>query len=144
MSKNWVFLADVLTEELTSRQRWTAIDLDGTLAEDAGIPGNSPFSPIGRPIRPIVNLVQELIAQGRRLKIFTARAHEPGCIPLIQDWLEQHGMPRLEVTNVKDPWMDEMYDDRARQVVKNTGHIVTEGPSIPTSPSPSIGLVASL
>jgi hypothetical protein len=39
----------------------------------------------------------------------------------IHFWLTSHGMPALDVTNVKDFGMVELWDDRAVQVVPNTG-----------------------
>jgi hypothetical protein len=73
--------------------------------------------------------VKKWIAAGKEVKIFTARAAAPEptkseVIGHIQDWLAQHGLPRLEVTNVKDFGMIELWDDRAIQVIPNTGRPV--------------------
>jgi hypothetical protein len=35
--------------------------------------------------------------------------------------LKDNGFPDLEITNVKDPAMKRIYDDRAVQVLANTG-----------------------
>lgn len=44
----------------------------------------------------------------------------------IKRWTEEHIGVRLPVTNVKDYAMIELWDDRAVQVVANTGHPVGE------------------
>ncbi len=69
-------------------------------------------------------LVKEMIDQGKRVKIFTARASDPEQHDLIQEWLKEHGLPELEITNVKDYGMIRLYDDRAVQVIANTGDLV--------------------
>lgn len=101
---------------------WLAVDLDGTLAYYDDWKG---IEHIGEPVPLMLNRVKEWIADGKTVKIFTARAcggeHQ---INLIQDWCEKHGLPRLEVTNVKDFRMARLYDDRCVQVIENTGILV--------------------
>jgi hypothetical protein len=58
---------------------------------------------------------------GLRVKIFTARAGMPGQVEKIQQWCLANGLPKLEVTDRKDMFMLELWDDRAIQVIKNTG-----------------------
>lgn len=103
---------------------WIGVDLDGTLAYyDRWI---SEYH-IGAPIWPMVGRVSCWIAEGKTVKIFTARVHGPDAERIalrIQDWLESVGLPRLEVTNVKDYGMIELWDDRAVQVQANTGEPV--------------------
>lgn len=48
-------------------------------------------------------------------------------IPFVEEWLEQHGIGGLEVTNVKDFSMVELWDDRCRQVITNQGKVISEG-----------------
>jgi len=100
---------------------WVGVDLDGTLANYDG-----PWDPnqIGDPVPTMLSRVKKMIKDGETVKIFTARASKPSSIPRIQSWLEMHGLPRLEVTNVKDPGMKVLYDDRAVQVERNKGTIV--------------------
>jgi len=62
--------------------------------------------------------------QGIAVKIFTARAGIPEQIPFIKKWLIDNGLPELEVTNVKDFAMIELWDDRCKQVIINTGELV--------------------
>lgn len=108
---------------------WVGIDLDGTLAEFHPAGDHS----IGRPVAPMVELVRKTLYTDKiDVKIFTARvsghpdSEEPRVATMrIQDWLENEcNLPRLEVTNVKDFYMVELYDDRAVQVVFNTGELV--------------------
>ena len=102
---------------------WIGVDLDGTLASDLG---NSGFNEIGRPIMPMVDRVKRWVAAGRTVKIFTARAAYPSQIPLVKKWLARHGLPDLEVTNVKDMKMMELWDDRCVQVSANMGEPVVK------------------
>lgn len=97
---------------------WIGVDLDGTLAHDTGWAGPDQ---IGPPIPAMLERVQKWLREGRRVKIFTARATIPQQIPPIREWLRQHGLPELEITNVKDFEMIECWDDRAVEVVTNTG-----------------------
>lgn len=107
---------------------WIGIDLDGTLAEYHGFEG---LDVIGKPIQKMVDYVKVLLEKGEKVKIFTARiADHPECVGHIQQWLQDVGLPILEVTNIKDPGMTTLIDDRARQVVENTGEFVDSLPSI--------------
>ena len=47
-----------------------------------------------------------------------------GVEKIIKRWCKQHIGRELEVTNVKDFGMIELWDDRAIQVKKNTGRII--------------------
>ncbi len=114
---------------------WIGVDLDGTLAIDVVgpyIPGQ-----IGEPIPAMVERVKGWIAQGIEVKIFTARAsghNRDGAAKttlamqmtrdVIGDWCEKHIGKRLDITAEKDYRMLESWDDRAIQVVKNTGERV--------------------
>lgn len=127
---------------------WKAVDLDGTLAhyEHWVGPGH-----IGAPIAKMVDRVKQWIREGVEVRIFTARAFPialsaPGgvigpdwAVPMqhtmrgmeceqaihaIRTWCAQHIGHVLPITCVKDFGMDEVYDDRAVQVEKNTGALV--------------------
>ena len=106
---------------------WIGVDLDGTLAMYDGWKG--PLH-IGEPIPLMVERVKKWISYGTTVKIFTARvagpdlAHVEKCKAAIKQWLEDVGLPDLEVTNVKDYSMIQLWDDRAVQVVPNTGEAV--------------------
>lgn len=103
---------------------WIGVDLDGTLAHYDEWRGDNH---IGDPIPEMVERVKAWLAKGQEVRIFTARVSGIGgdramkFRELIQDWLEAVGLPRLEVTCVKDYQMVELWDDRAVGVVPNTG-----------------------
>lgn len=105
---------------------WIGVDLDGTLAHYNGWKG---ANHIGDPVPKMLDQVKEWLEQGREVKIFTARVAVTGpmrdeIVEEIHAWCKTHGLPALEVTNVKDFGMVELYDDRAYHVRPNTGEIV--------------------
>jgi len=108
---------------------WIGVDLDGTIAQYDGWHG---LEHIGRPIPPMVNRVKNWLGEGRKVKIFTARVSETdeealdAVYPAIYAWCLKHVGQVLEVTNVKDYDMLELWDDRAVQVEKNTGRMIGE------------------
>src|SRR5689334_22558651 len=96
---------------------WIGVDLDGTLAEYHGWPSDGS---IGKPVQGMVELVKLWIAEGRDVRIFTARVWPLGTdrcnIPqhadraddamrqsgLIKDWCLHNLGAVLPVTCVKD------------------------------------------
>jgi len=60
---------------------WIGVDLDGTLARDLG---STRGDKIGSPIEPMLVRVQKWIAEGRTVKIFTARASSPRQVAAIR------------------------------------------------------------
>lgn len=106
---------------------WIGVDLDGTLAHYDHWNG---IDHIGAPIPLMVERVKTWLAEGKTVKIFTARVAAEGlekgfAIAAIQDWCQEHLGQVLEITNVKDFAMIECWDDRAVQVVPNTGRPVS-------------------
>lgn len=105
---------------------WIGVDFDGTLAQYDGWKGELH---LGEPIPKMVERVRLWLARGWNVKIFTARISgsedgEAGVERIkqaISRWCAQHIGQPLEVTNVKDYAMVELWDDRAVQVVPNTG-----------------------
>lgn len=102
-------------------EHWEGVDLDGTLAKDDGWKG---INHIGEPVKKMKERIEKLLNQGKRVKIFTARAADKKAIQPVRDWLKENGLPLLEITNKKDPGMVNIYDDRATQVRKNTGNLI--------------------
>lgn len=115
---------------------WIGVDLDGTLAEFHGWVN---LEHIGNPVPEMVERVRTWLDRGIDVRIFTARV-DSGAVALslgnetgellvhvervrniIQDWTEKHLGHRLQVTNVKDIKMIELWDDRAVRVVLNKG-----------------------
>jgi hypothetical protein len=107
---------------------WIGVDLDGTLARYDGWKG---IEHVGEPIPAMLNRVKKWLAEGREVKIFTARMACEGdtrreVIQAIHDWCVRNGLPKLQITNVKDFAMIELYDDRCVQVEMNTGRLIGE------------------
>jgi N12 class adenine-specific DNA methylase len=106
--------------------KWIGVDLDGTLAHYDGFKGPTV---IGEPIQPMVDRIKKWLAEGNNVKILTARVADDkdGKVKkAIQDWTEKHVGKRLDVTDVKDPHMVSLYDDRAVPVERNTGKLLAE------------------
>jgi hypothetical protein len=115
---------------------WIAVDLDGTLACYEGWVSEEH---IGEPVPVMAKRVRKWLEEGKDVRIFTARAdggevaiamgNDVGekfrdvqkIVTIIQDWTEKHFGVRLPVTNKKDYGMLELWDDRAMQVIINTG-----------------------
>lgn len=97
---------------------WVGVDLDGTLAYYDHWRGKDH---IGEPIPEMLARVKRMIAEGLTVKIFTARAAVDDQIPPIRIWLEKYGLGGLAITNEKDMNCTEIWDDRAIQVISNTG-----------------------
>lgn len=97
---------------------YIGVDLDGTLAH---YDPNRSAEEIGPPIPRMMARVKDWLARGIEVRIITARASYPPYIPLVEKWLEENGLPGLKVTNKKDFGMLQLWDDRAIQVVENTG-----------------------
>jgi hypothetical protein len=104
---------------------WIGVDLDGTLAEYHGWSG---MGNIGKPVPLMLERVKKWLQEGITVKIMTARAGIPEEVPYIKKWLKEIGLPELEVTDKKDFGMIELWDDRCRQVVMNTGELVVGEP----------------
>lgn len=106
---------------------WDGFDLDKTLAFFDE--WNGPLH-IGEPISAMIEQIKQTIAEGRIAKIFTARVSytdervNAAIRKAIQAWCLQHIGQVLEITNIKDMGMVNLYDDRAYHVVPNQGTIV--------------------
>jgi hypothetical protein len=121
----------------TKEKGWIGVDLDGTLAHFDVWRG---IEYIGKPVPGIKARVLEWIAQGYNVKVFTARASVPEGIEPIKLWLATNGFPPLEVTCTKDFHMIELWDDRAVQVVSNTGSPVLSARWGATPRAPLFGI----
>ena len=120
----------------SNNRGWIGVDLDGTLAHYDGWVDETH---IGEPIPLMIERVKIMLSDGWDVRIMTARA-DGGEVALamgnpegakmrdidritriIQDWTEKHLGVRLPVTNRKDYGMVALYDDRAIQIIPNTG-----------------------
>ncbi len=99
-------------------QPWIGVDLDGTLAEATPWKG---MSHIGPPVPLMLRRVRLWLEKGARVKIVTARAGDPEGLKATQAWLRSNRLPDLAATDRKDFGMIELWDNRAIQVVQNTG-----------------------
>ncbi len=97
---------------------WIGVDLDGTLAQYGGFKGPDD---IGEPVPAMLDRVKAWVADGREVRIFTARVCAPGFEEPIKAWCEKHGIGGLAITNAKDFGMVELWDDRAVRVMFNKG-----------------------
>ena len=130
---------------------WYGFDLDGTLAKYDKWEG---IDHIGEPVKPMVDLIKRMHAEGKVVKIMTARVapcrledgtigeqftwltSEPSSDPdakytatqYIQDWCEETAQLGFvpEIVYQKDHLMLELYDDRVKQVVPNEGFLVED------------------
>lgn len=112
---------------------WIGVDLDGTLAKYEGWQG---ATHIGEPVPAMVERVKRWLADGWEVRVFTARVSHDNSMERVReanlarraivDWCIAHIGRELSVTNVKDYAMVELWDDRAVQVVPNTGAPVGE------------------
>jgi len=121
MSQKFNDVVRELESSVISKKRmgWIGVDLDGTLAISGCWKG---LDHIGEPVPTMVERVKAWLNSGYTVKIFTARASAPGFdVGVIHNWLNTNGLPKLEVTNIKDFTMIECWDDRAVQVIPNTG-----------------------
>jgi len=145
---NAMTVADAKTEKLNMRKRapgnnepdsvreegqkkmpgWIGVDLDGTLAKSVVAQTGEE---IGPPIDRMVQLVKEWLAHGADVRIFTARVN-PIQRPVeairarkaIEAWCEHHLGQILPITYEKDWDMVLLFDDRARQVERDTGRVL--------------------
>lgn len=120
---------------------WIGVDLDGTLAfydEWRGV------DHIGEPIPLMLERVKGWLREGRDVRIFTARVNG-GTVAIsmgnpngadfkdtdkvrriINAWCQRHVGIVLPVTCQKDYGMIELWDDRAVQVIPNTGRTIAD------------------
>ena len=120
---------------------WIGVDLDGTLAYYDHWRG---VDHIGEPIPLMAARVKRWLAEGKDVRIFTARVDggavaigmgEPAGelyqdVPMvasyIQQWCVKHFGQALPITCRKDFGMIELWDDRAVQVIPNTGRTIAD------------------
>lgn len=110
--------------EMSPYGEWIGVDLDGTLAHCDGWRGDDTH--IGEPVPAMIDRVKVWLADGRDVRIFTARAFAPTIESqnAIESWCKKHIGQILDITCEKDPGMIALYDDRAVQVERNTGTLV--------------------
>jgi hypothetical protein len=121
-----------------SDKGWIGVDFDGTLAKYDGWNGGA----LGEPVPAMLARVKRWLAEGKEVRIVTARVglcgdtNDEGTADdaafaddqraKIQAWCETHLGEPLTVTASKDFRMVELWDDRAIQVLPNTGRSLAE------------------
>lgn len=103
---------------------WIGVDLDGTLAKNPTLQQMERGQTVGDPIVPMLERVRGWLAQGKEVKVFTARACDPSEIPSIRQWLDALDLHNVDITNAKDFGCLEIWDDIAVRVEKNTGRVL--------------------
>jgi GNAT superfamily N-acetyltransferase len=124
--ESWIPYEIVENEEDEEKQaednyHWRGVDLDGTLANYEEFEGSTV---IGKPVPKMVRRIKRWLANGENVKILTARVSGPDATAArraIEAWCEKYIGEKLPVTCKKDHAMTELWDDRAVQVVQNTG-----------------------
>jgi hypothetical protein len=113
---------------MSNHKGWIGVDLDGTLAEYTTWKGSDH---IGAPIPKMLERVKAWLAIGQEVRIFTARvspaaaafnnSNPTDIIGRIRAWCVEHVGRALAVTHEKDMAMIQLWDDRAVQIIPNTG-----------------------
>ena len=116
---------------------WIGVDLDGCLAHyTSWLDGE-----VGEPIPAMLERVKRWLAEGREVRIVTARVglcegrseesqrvadaeFEAEQRAIIEAWCEKHVGQKVPITASKDFRMIELWDDRVVPVEKNTGRIL--------------------
>ena len=99
---------------------------DGTLAHYGGWQGPGH---IGKPIKLMCDRVRAWLAEGKTVRIFTARIHNVDAsgaklvIAAIDDFCMTEFGRCLSITDAKDLDMIQLWDDRAIQLIPNTGEM---------------------
>lgn len=135
---------DIVEVEEKEVVNWVGVDLDGTLAYYDEFRGHTH---IGMPIPNMVARIKRFQKEGFLVRIFTARVFpiaqhiDPGqavvvqratsehqkaleAVAAIRKWCRQYVGQELGITCMKDRYMVLVYDDRAVQVITNTGESV--------------------
>lgn len=107
---------------------WIGVDLDGTLAHYTEWTG---AESIGEPVPLMVARVKNMMTLGFNVRLLTARVSSNGSAArdleaarfrvAANDWMINALGVALPVTNEKDFAMIELWDDRAVQVIGNSG-----------------------
>jgi len=108
-------------------EAWIGLDLDGTLAEYHGWDDGK----IGKPIPKMATRLHRWVMSGKNVRIVTARMAPSNDLEKmeadIRRWLRVHfnaEVAKIPITCCKDRGMIELWDDRAVQVIENTGERV--------------------
>jgi hypothetical protein len=112
------------------KSRWIGVDFDGTIAYN--VKNRTDPYQVGEPIPAMINRIRDWIMKGFTVKLLTARMNLKSSTgkerdvekmrTILQQWCIEHIGTSLECTNMKDGWMEVLWDDRAVQVIPDSGH----------------------
>jgi hypothetical protein len=97
---------------INSKSKEIAIDLDGTILENA-------YPNLGKPIEDNVEVMRALKEDGWKISIFTARLADKGAKEKIEKYLKENDIPFDKISNEKSPRTSVFIDDRAIGVEKD-------------------------
>lgn len=114
--------------------QYIGVDFDGTMATYDGWKG---ATVLGKPVPEMVRRMQEAMRQGSQFWIFTARVNPAGhkykdsldateAFVAIAKWSMEVFGELLPITHEKNQLWQEIWDDRGRQVIENTGVFATD------------------
>ena len=86
-----------------------AIDYDGVLIDHQDIPTSEKWWKD----QPMKGAVDALWLLSKEHEVYICTAREEKDWPIIEQWMDIHGFPKLEITNKKKPNTDVYIDDRA-------------------------------
>lgn len=116
-----------------------AVDLDGTLAHNSN---TSNTLEIGLPVPLMLSRVLRWLKEGKEVRVVTARVnsednpHADKQRLVIEKWLQKYVGQKLPITCKKSHNMVELWDDRAVQIIPNTGErvLALEGQLLSSDP----------
>ena len=113
------------TNDKNMKNGWIGVDLDGCLAKYEGWVN---AGHIGEPVPAMLDRVKCWLAEGIDVRIFTARVGPQKDVnetirarEAIERWCMEHLSAVLPITATKDFACTQIWDDRAMQVIPNTG-----------------------
>lgn len=115
-----------IQNQFTPERQMIGVDLDGTMIKWDGWQGPEY---LGAPLLPMIDRVRDLIRQGHDVWIYTARYGYPKdrsrTKEVLEGWSQIYFGKCLPITSDKAGF-DIMFDDRAIQMVPNTGRTLKE------------------
>ena len=114
--------------------KYIGCDFDATISEYHGWKGPTD---LGKPIPEMVRKIKEAMSQGSQVWIFTARVNPGGheykealeatqAYLAIAEWCVKVFGELLPITHEKNKLWQSIYDDRAIQVLPNSGILATD------------------
>jgi hypothetical protein len=108
---------------------WVGMDFDGVLAQCTT--PQSLFS-MGEPVETMLNRVKQWQMVDVDVRLFTARAGDPAQVAMIAEWLQDHGLKPMRITDQKDFQMAQFFDCHAVHVIHNMGEPSSQETGLPT------------